>query len=158
MRLPAGREWLWLSPAAVAGALLGGAWMPVVSSPIQLLQLAKLVPLLVLLPLVAETTFRGIAQGLLMERFGAQQTGGRWFASWPALLSAVFFALWTIPLHLAVPETGAGAQSSLVVAIFGGLLLGLALGMSRERAESLVGPLTLHYLGVGAVILVRSLL
>ncbi|MCP4203389.1 MAG: CPBP family intramembrane metalloprotease [bacterium] len=158
IRLPAGWDWLWLSPLAVVGALLGGAWMPGVGGSPNLLQLAKLVPLLLLLPVVAEITFRGVAQGVLMARYRAQRTGGPWFVSWPALLSAVFFALWTVPLYLALPATTASPSSSLVVAIFGGLLLGLALGICRERAESLVAPLTLHYLGAGAFLLARSLL
>jgi hypothetical protein len=157
LRIPAGWEWLWLGPAAIAGALLGGVWMPAAGASPSFIQPLRLVNLL-LLPLVAEVSFRGLAQGLLMQRFRAQEASGPWFLSWPAALSAVFFALWTIPVHLTQQATVAGPQSSLAAVIAGGLVLGLALGTCRERAESLVGPLILHYLGVAAVLLVQPAL
>ncbi len=151
LRLPAGRAWLWLAPAAIAGALLGGAWMPAAGDPKSLAQPVTLAALL-LLPLAAELGFRGLAQGVLMRRFRAWEPEGSWLPSWPAALSALFFALWTVPLFLAGPATAAGNGVAPAVAAGGALLLGLALGMARERAESLLGSLALHYLGVAAVL------
>jgi len=157
LRRPAGWSWLWLGPAAVAGALLGGAWMPAVGETASLLQPLKLLSLAVLPP-AAELGFRGLAQGILMQRFRARGPGASWLPSWPAALSGLFFALWTVPFYLAGPATAAGNQPSLVAAISGTLLLGLALGMARERAESLLGSLALHYLAIGAALLVAVLL
>lgn len=154
LRRPVGWSWLLLGPTAAVGALLGGAWMPAVGGSLLPLQPLKLTSL-VLLPLVAEVAFRGLSQGLLMQKFPAQEPKGPWFPSWPATLSAVFFALWTVPLLVA--GTAAGTQPSLLTGISGALLLGLALGMCRERAESLIGSLTLHYLGVGTVLLAATL-
>ena len=157
LRRPAGRSWLWLGLAAVAGALLGGAWMPAVGDPSSLLRPSKLLAL-ALLPLAAELGFRGLAQGLLMRRFRARDAESSWLPSWPAVLSAALFALWTAPLFLAGPAALAGSQPQPLAAAAGALLLGLALGVARERAESLVGSLALHYLGVGTALLVALLL
>ncbi len=157
IRRPAGWSWLWLTPAAIAGALLGGAWMPAAGDPATLLQPLELLSLL-LLPLAAEIGFRGLAQGLLMQRFRARTVEGSWLPSWPAMLSALFFALWTAALFLAGPASAAGNQPSPIAALGGALLLGLALGMARERGESLLASLALHYLGIGAVILAALVL
>jgi len=157
IRRPAGWSWLWLSPAAVAGALLGGAWMPAVGDPSTLLRPIQLLSW-ILLPLAAELGFRGLAQGSLMKRFRLRTVEGSWLPSWPTTLSALFFALWTAPLYLAGPATAAGNQPSPIAPLCGALLLGLALGMARERAESLIGSLALHYLGVGCALVVAALL
>ena len=157
LRRPAGRSWLWLGLGAIAGALLGGAWMPAVGDPSSLLHPTALATL-VLLPLAAELGFRGLAQGLLMRRFRARDVEGSWLPSWPAILSAVLFALWTASLYLAGPATMAGSRPAPLATVSGALLLGLALGVARERAESLVGSLSLHYLGVLAVLLTSLLL
>ncbi|MFQ5350545.1 MAG: type II CAAX prenyl endopeptidase Rce1 family protein [Thermoanaerobaculia bacterium] len=157
LRPPAGWSWLWLSPVALAGALLGGAWMPAVGSPSALTRPMMLLTLL-LLPAAAEIGFRGLGQGLLMQRFRARGPEGSWLPSWPTVGSAVFFALWSAPLYLAGPATVVGNQPLPFASLSGALLLGLALGMARERAESLLAALALHYLGVCAVILAATLL
>ena len=157
LRWPAGWSWLWAAPAALAGALLGGAWMPSAGNPLSLLGVMPLLSLL-LLPLAAEIGFRGLAQGLLMRRFEARSVEGSWLPSWPTLLSAVFFALWTAPLYLAGPATAAGSHLSPVAPLCGALVLGLAAGVARERAESLLAPLALHYLGVAAALAAALLL
>ena len=152
VRRPAGWSWLWLTPGAVAGALLGGAWMPSVGDPAALLRPATLLAL-ALLPPAAELGFRGLAQGLLIQRFRARTVEGSWLPSWPTVLSAAFFTLWTAALYLAGPAAAAGNQPSPTAALSGALLLGLALGMARERAESLAASLALHYLAVAAACL-----
>jgi hypothetical protein len=156
-RPPAGWSWLWLTPAAIAGALLGGSWMPSVSDPASLLVPARLLALL-LLPAAAELAFRGVAQGLLTRRFRAHTAENGWLPSWPAALSALLFTLWTTPLFLAGPTAAAGSGQSPLAALSGAMLLGLALGIGRERAESLLGSLALHYLGIAAAIIVAILL
>lgn len=157
LRRPAGRSWLWLSPAAVGGALLGGAWMPTVGEPSSLLHPMKAAALL-LLPLVAELGFRGLVQGLLTLRFRTRGEADSWLPSWPAAISGLAFGLWTLPLFLAGPAAAAGENLSPLAALSGALLLGLALGVARERAESLAASLALHYLGVGAAVIMATLL
>jgi hypothetical protein len=156
LRRSVGWSWLWVTPAAVAGGLLGGAWMPTAGDLATLLQPMHLLSLL-LLPLAAELGFRGLAQGLLMKRFRVR-TEGSWLPSWPAMLSALFFTLWTGPFYLAGPAAMAANRPSPIPALCGALLLGLALGICRERAESLTGSLALHYLAVGSAVLTALLL
>ena len=119
--------------------------------PLSLLALA-------LLPAAAELGFRGLAQGMLMRRFRPRAGEGSWMPSWPAILSALFFAVWTVPFYLAGPVAQAGNGMALTPALGGALLLGLGLGMARERCESLLGALALHYLAVGAAVLATLLL
>jgi hypothetical protein len=155
IRRPAGSSWLWLTPAAVAGTLLGGAWMPAAGDPASLAAGSSLLALL-LLPLAAELGFRGLAQGVLMRRFRAREPGGSWLPSWPAVLSALFFTLWTVPLFIAGPATAAGNGTAPLAVLAGTLLLGLALGMARERGESLLASLVLHYVGIGIAVLAAT--
>lgn len=157
IRRPAGWSWLGLAPAAVAGGLLGGAWMPAVGQSAALARPATALALL-LLPAAAELAFRGLAQGLLSKRFRPKVGESSWLPSWPAALSALFFALWTGSLYLAGPAALAGNRTGPVVALAGALLLGLALGVCREHSESLAGSLTLHYLAVAAALLATTLL
>ncbi len=154
IRRPAGWSWLWLTPAAVAGALLGGAWIPAVAAdPANLLDPIKLLAL-VLLPLAAELGFRGLAQGSADAALPRARRGGL-RGSPPGRRCSRRSSSRCGPcrFYLAGPAAAAGNQSSPIAALCGALLLGLALGIGRERAESLLASVALHYLGVGAVIL-----
>ena len=140
----------------MAGSLLGGAWLPAAGDLLSLVEPSRLVALL-LLPAAAELAFRGLSQGLLMQRFRARESASSWLPSLPAALSALFFTLWTAPLYLAGPAAAAGSGPPLLAVLAGALLLGLALGIARERCESFVGPLLLHYLGAGSALIAALL-
>ena len=146
LRPPSGRSWLWAAPGAVLGGLLGGVWL--VPSGVSSGFLGGLA--LLVLPLLAELTFRGVAQGVLARDFAVQHASGRWFLSVPVAVSTLLYVLWTLPLAHPVlgPAPPVWPEFSLAAAALGAVLVGASLGVARERAESLAAPLTLHYLAL----------
>jgi membrane protease YdiL (CAAX protease family) len=92
------------------------------------------------LPITAEVLFRGLAHGTLAQRFRTQHTGGPWFLSWPVFISSILYALWSLPPFLPFFSDGAG------VTFAAALLFGISSGMARERSESLLPCLVLHWL------------
>ncbi len=141
-RLPAGLDWLVLVPGALLGGLAGGAWIfaaPVTSLRLLLGRHWTELAVALIFPIAAETLFRGLVHGTLAQRFPTQHTGGRWFLSWPVMISSALYALWSLPPFLpffshGVVLTGAGA-----------FLFGISSGMARERSESLLPCLILHW-------------
>lgn len=160
LQLPVGSSWIWTLPAVVAGALLGGAWLAPPDNVGAFRTDAAGLATLLLLPLVAEIAFRGVAHGLLLGSFSAQGSRGRWFLSWPAALSAVFYTVSTVPLWHPSLSSSMLLWPDLPAALpaLGAMLLGAALGMCRERSGSLLATLSLHYVAVAAVVLVATLL
>jgi Type II CAAX prenyl endopeptidase Rce1-like len=167
VHLPRGWDWLVLLPAALAGALFGGAWIATPPGGARA-GLAGLLragpgPLLALfaLPLLAEVTFRGLALGILVRRFRVQHPGGRWFISGPAVLCSLLYAVWTVPVWLLAGAPAARwwpalapGPSPLAIGglVLGAGLFGLAAAIARERSASLVAPTLFHYLALAAVV------
>ena len=151
LRRPSGSSWLWAAPGVVLGGILGGVWIGPSDGPG--FSLAR-VSTLLLLPLVAEVVFRGIGQGVLARDFSVQHESGRWFLSVPVALSTLLYLLWTLPLWYPSPGAAAGLWpgSPMLAAAAGALVVGLSLGVARERAESLAASLGLHYLGAAATV------
>jgi hypothetical protein len=160
LRRPVGARWCALLPVALFGALAGGVWTPSVT-----VRLAAPGPsdwpalgVLLALPFTAELLFRGLIHGTLAASFPIQRAGGPWFLSGPVLLSSGLYAL------VGAAALGAGLlQSHPWVApgwaapLFGALLFGIAVGMARERAESIAAPLALHGACLAAVLVTRLL-
>jgi hypothetical protein len=153
-QMPVGVGWLWMVPVALAGALMGGAWAPPLEWRQGIAPTGFDLAAMLMFPMVAELVFRGIAFGLMSGAFSAQRSRGRWLVSWPVALSAIFYALWTLPLlHPPLASTDLvwiAMPSSVTVT--GALLFGLAVGLCRERSGSLLAPLAVHYLGLAAVV------
>jgi membrane protease YdiL (CAAX protease family) len=153
LRRPAGVDWCFVLPFALVGALAGGVWIPAVHGASTLRWTEPLGVLA--LPLAAEVIFRGLFHGGLVTRFRMQRCGGPWFLSWPAIVSAVLYALWgallqlpSIALARAMPW-GTSAWPPLL----GAVVFGAAAGMARERSGSIVPPILLHWFCVAAVLL-----
>ena len=140
-------RWLWLAPVVVAAALAGGAWPPDLGPASELARPASLVAIL-LLPLAAELAFRSLAQGFLHEHLKLTMPERLLSLSWPTVISALFFAIWTLPLHLVEFGLDPTRPIDMVRVFFAALVLGVAQGMCRESTESVIGPILLHYLGV----------
>lgn len=173
LHLPEGWSWLALLPPALAGAALGGAWLalPVAggsaAKPAGLLGPSTSALLVALaLPLLAEVVFRGVAHGILMRRFRVQHPGGPWFVSRPAMLCTLLYAAWTVPVWIVAGPPAARfwkafapAPAPLPIAglVLGAALFGLAAGMARERAASLVAPLLFHLLAFGGLLALLAL-
>jgi len=139
---PVGFGWLAFFPVALLGGLLGGAWVFVtpVTWPYILLppNWSELLTTLGF-PVAAEVLFRGLAHGTLAERFRTQHSGGPWLVSWPVVISSFLYAFWCLP-HFNPFYSGG------VVLTFGAaLLFGMTSGIARERSESLLPCLILHW-------------
>jgi hypothetical protein len=143
LRLPVGLGWLLLVPGALLGGLAGGAWIftPSLTSSLFLLTHPWTEIIVAIgFPITAEVLFRGLAHGALAQHFPTQHAGGPWFLSWPVLISSTLYALWSLPPFL--PFFSGGAAVTFVAAF----LFGICSGMARERAESLLPCLVLHWL------------
>ena len=107
------------------------------------------------LPLASELLFRGLVQGSLVTCFPIQKCGGPWFLSRPAVLSAVLYVAWGAVLQnlpVALTQTMLGGPAALL----GALVFGAAAGLARERSESVIAPILLHWMGIAAVLLARA--
>jgi membrane protease YdiL (CAAX protease family) len=154
-RRPAGFEWCRLLPVFMIGAAAGGAWIPTQGSSGVPGWLDALNPLI--LPLAAEVLFRGLVQGSLITSFAIQESGGRWFLSWPAAISAVLYAAWGAALRhpaIAVAEPIAAAAHP-AIGVLGGLMFGVAAGLARERSGSVVPAIVVHWLCATAVLVAQ---
>ncbi|MEE8138830.1 MAG: hypothetical protein V3T81_08200, partial [Thermoanaerobaculia bacterium] len=112
LQLPEGRGWMFMALPVMLAALSGGVWVFPVRGPAGGWPPALGAdPILVLLafPVLAEVLFRGVVHGLLVRNFSIQYSSGRWFLSWPVALSAILYAVWTLPFwfYLASPVTAA---------------------------------------------------
>ena len=152
-RSPAGLDWLTMLPAALIGAAAGGIWIPGSHqgqhNPNELTASA-----LLLLPMTVETVFRGLILGDLAWRLPIQKSGGPWFVSWPAFISGALYAL--MFLSFLSFTSGQLQMSHWFVSLPAAVMFGTALGMARERSESIVAPILLHWLCVAALLLVRK--
>ena len=158
---PEGYRWTLVMPAVLLGAVAGGAWLFWPISFAGLLPgprgLASWLTLLGF-PLLAEILFRGLAHGIMVETFSVQHAAGRWFLSWPVTISALLYALWTLPF---LPFTLAGALwplASFLSVPLGAAVVGVGLGIARERSGGLLAPLALHYLAILVVAVTGTLL
>lgn len=160
-QLPEGHRWTLVMPAVLIGGLAGGAWLfwPIsfagfLPGPSGLASWLTLLGF----PLLAEILFRGLAHGVMVETFSVQHAAGRWFLSWPVAISALLYALWTLPF---LPFTLAGELwplASFLSVPLGAAVFGVGLGIARERSGGLLAPLALHYLAVLVVAVTGTVL
>jgi membrane protease YdiL (CAAX protease family) len=139
---PVGLGWLLVFPTALLGGLAGGGWIFTASatSPQTFLNLPwTTLAIAVSFPTAAEVLFRGLTYDTLAQHFRAQHAGGPWFLSWPVLISSALYALWSLLPFLPFYSHGMG------VTFAGALLFGISSGMARERSESLLPCLILHW-------------
>lgn len=152
-RSPAGLDWLTMFPAALIGAAAGGIWTPGshqgLHNPNELTASA-----LLLLPVTVEIVFRGLILGDLAWRLPIQKSAGPWFVSWPAFISGALYAL--MFLSFLSFTSGQLKMSHWFVSLPAAVMFGTALGMARERSESIVAPILLHWLCAAALLLVRK--
>lgn len=137
LRRPAGRDWWLVAPWVVAAGALGGVWRPVGGALGDWPAIA-LASLLVVVG--GELWFRGLIHSMLLLDAPTQGVGDRWFLSWPSVVSSVLYALLLVAV---VPVSGGppwAVAAPLGVAVVGasGLVVGLGLGMIRERSLSVV--------------------
>jgi len=153
--MPAGVDWLVLLPGALLGALIGGAWiLPDVLTNLRAnlhlhwVYIASAIGF----PIGAEVLFRGLVHGRLAQYFSTMHTDGRWFVSWPVFISSLLYASFSALPFLPFFHRG------LALTFAGALLFGLSSGMARERSESLVPCLILHWSCLFMLVVGSSLL
>lgn len=155
-RIPVGFAWVGALPAALLGAALGGAWAT--GSVAHRLGDDKLHVysgiVTWLLPLAAELLFRGVIHGHLAARLPIQKSAGPWWNSWPTLISSALYAMATLLLFMKL-SPGEILFSQWILVVAGAAIVGVATAIARERSESLLAPVLLHWL-CAAVLLVGS--
>jgi membrane protease YdiL (CAAX protease family) len=142
MCMPVGFDWLVLLPAALLGALVGGAWiLPAPLTSVRgILELQwPYIASALGFPVAAEVVFRGFVHGMLAQYFSTQHSDGRWFVSWPVFISSALYACYTALPFLPFFDRGVGLTFA------GALLFGISSGMARERSDSLLPCLILHW-------------
>jgi membrane protease YdiL (CAAX protease family) len=153
--MPVGFDWLVLLPGALLGALIGGVWvLPAALTSFQAVLDLRWVYIASVIgfPIGAELLFRGVVHGRLAQRFSTMHTDGRWFVSWPVFISGMLYASCSALPFLPFSDRG------VVLTFAGALLFGLSSGMVRERSESLLPCLILHWSGLLVVVVGLPLL
>ena len=144
--LPRGKDWWWLLPALLVCGYGGGVWMPLeYQKSMDLFELSILFILLV--PVSLELLFRGFALGLLTENAPIQFCESRWFLSWPTVGSAFLYAAMIGYLKLMTTGSPSAVFTHWTFGnIFGAFGFGIAAGMVRERAQSVLAAALFHAL------------
>lgn len=141
-QLPRGLDWLWLLPAGALGGVLGGAWL----APEWLGAGTAALPAALPFAAAAELLLRGITHGRLVTGYRVRTGPGSWRLSTPTVLTALVHALLaglvTVPVFAALG--GWSAVWRIAVSLLAALSVGLACGVARERAESVIAPVLVH--------------
>lgn len=156
-RPPAGFNWLVALPAAFVGAALGGVWVPgSLGYPVGPQNLYEFTASAALLfPVGAEMLFRGVILGQLASRLPIQKSGSPWWGSWPNLISTTLYAAASLLLFLSC----SGGQLQITQWLFiaaGAVIFGIASGIARERSESILSSVLVHWVCVAALLVSRS--
>jgi membrane protease YdiL (CAAX protease family) len=159
-RIPADSSWLKMLPAALIGAAIGGAWAH--GSIVDRLGTERLSPLggviALLLPLAAELLFRGVILGHLASRLPIQKgAASSWLNSWPNLLSTALYTGASLLLFATISRGELGIIQWILV-IAGSAIFGVATGIARERSESVLPSVLLHWLCTAGLLLVGRML
>jgi hypothetical protein len=155
-RIPTGSGWLRTLPAALIGGAIGGAWgsdsLAFRTGPDNLYPFTGIAALL--FSLAAELLFRGVILGNLAARLPIQKSGGPWWRSWPTLISTALYAVASLLLFLTVAR-GESQISQYFLVVVGAVIFGISSGVARERSESVLPCIALHW-GCAALLLLVS--
>jgi membrane protease YdiL (CAAX protease family) len=158
-RAPTGFAWLITFPAALMGAVIGGVWTPgslaYRMGPDNVLEFTGLFALI--LPLGSELLFRGVILGHLAARLPIQKSAGLWWRSWPTLISTALYAGASVILFLGVSRSQIQLSQCFLIVV-GAVIFGIASGIARERSESVLASVLLHWVCVAALLLSSRLL
>jgi membrane protease YdiL (CAAX protease family) len=153
-RAPTGFGWLAVFPAALVAAAIGGVWAPgSLGYPIGPGNLYEFTASAVFLfSLGAELLFRGVILGHLASRLPLRTSAGPWWSSWPTLISSAVYAAMSLLLFLSF-SGGQLQLSQWVALVAGGLTFGIASGIARERSESIIPSVLLHWVCAATLLL-----
>lgn len=140
LRLFAPGDWLFCVPVAFAASVAGGNWTAGADATVGA---GEWLITSLCLAIGAESLFRGAVHGVLRRTFRVSHAGGRWFLSLPTLTSSLLFAATGSILGLSGPTLLTVSPQWQQVASGGAaLVLGVALGLIRERSGSLAAAAT----------------
>jgi membrane protease YdiL (CAAX protease family) len=158
-RAPTGFGWLTALPAALIGAVIGGVWAPgslaYRMGPDNAFEFTGLFALI--LPLGAELLFRGVILGHLAARLPIQKSPGLWWRSWPTLISTALYAGASLLLFVSF-SNGQLQISQWFLVVGGAVIFGVASGVARERSESILASVLLHWVCVATLLVSSRLL
>jgi hypothetical protein len=92
----------------------------------------------------------------MVASFSAQRCGGPWSLSVPAIVSAVLYALGGLVLQSPAVGVTVSFGAWPLAPLLGALVLGAAAAMARERSESIMASLVVHWAAVAAVLAARA--
>jgi hypothetical protein len=149
-----GSKWWFFLPMIILAGIGGGVW-----SPKWLIQgrdwfhIAALV--IVGMPLASELLFRSLAHGLLIQGARIQRNDTRMFISWPNAGSALLYVGF-IYLLTALGRVGEMPPSYWRIGadLFSAAVIGFALGMVRERSQSIFPTIFFHMVAAATAIMV----
>ena len=148
LSVPAGKSWWLLLPFVLAGGMIGGVRLPATLTP-DAGWVEVIAMYVVGMPLAVELLFRSLGHGRMAQIAMIQRCDSRWFISWPNLGGALLYAAFMLVFYEGIPEVGTGR---LLQYIAGAMVLGLSLGMVRERARSVWPAAVFHMLAVITVL------
>ncbi len=149
-RRPAGTDWLYLAPVAVACALPASVWVPR-NVPLETNALLLAGGVVALAALACEAWFRGLIHGWFLFHGPVQRVAGAWFVSRATAISALFYAAACLAISISWTVTGPEPfpqqPLELVMTVVTALAGGVALGVVRERTLSIWPGVLLQVLG-----------
>lgn len=149
-----GSKWWFFLPMIMLAGVAGGVWSPKWLAHGQ--DWVHIIALgIVGMPMASELLFRSLAHGLLTQGARIQRNDTRMFISWPnagnALLYVGFIYLLTI-----LGRVGEMPPSYWKIGadLFSAAVVGVALGMVRERSQSIFPPILFHMASAATAIMV----
>ncbi len=147
--LPFGKTWLPFFPIVLLAALAGGVWLPVAKAGAMNPAYPQRLLAIILLPFALEYLFRGLLHGMMARKEKIQNSGSRYFLSWPNTgTSLMYAALLTLLSYF----QSAYANTSHLAICFAAFCFSISLGFVRERSHSLFASYLFHLIAVFFVV------
>jgi membrane protease YdiL (CAAX protease family) len=97
-----------------------------------------------------------VVLGHLAARLPIQKSAGQWWNSWPTLISTALYAATSLILFMTISR-GEIFFTQWLLIVAGAAIFGIASGIARERSESVLASVLLHWLCAAALLLCSSL-
>lgn len=151
---PVDVKWWFFLPIAMLAGSAGGVWAPRwLASGQDWLHLVALG--IVGMPLAAEMLFRSLSHGLLTQGARIQRSDTRVFVSWPNLGSTLMYVGF---IYLLAVFGGAnevqGPYWQKALGLLSAAVFGMAVGMVRERSQSLYPAILFHMMSAATAFFV----
>ena len=148
--MPVGKIWWVFLPLAALCGLLGSIGplpLPPGITPAWGISLLGLL----MAPVALELLFRSLVHGLLAQSARISRPKGSILISWPLVGASLLFAGYTLW------QTSSGVSPTIIIEhplahlqpVLGAFLLGLVLGVVRERSQSIIPPILFHIAAAG---------